>query len=44
MGQGTAETITEEVATAIAENYPEDMATGFTEGDLRGWLWVEVPG
>lgn len=31
------------VQDAIAVQYPEDEATGFTPGDLRGWLWVEVP-
>ena len=23
--------------------YPQDQATGFAEGDLRGWFWVEAP-
>ena len=32
-----------DVARAIAERYPEDQATGFTEGDLRGAFWVEYP-
>ena len=31
------------VADALAEHYPQDKATGFREGDLRGWFWVEVP-
>lgn len=31
------------VADALADGYPQDMATGFAEGDLRGWFWVEVP-
>lgn len=31
------------VADALADRYPGDMATGFAEGDLRGWFWVEVP-
>lgn len=31
------------VAEALKENYPKDRATGFAEGDLRGWFWVEVP-
>ena len=31
------------VRTAIAERYPDDRATGFDVGDLRGALWVEVP-
>ncbi|MDO4708646.1 MAG: DUF3365 domain-containing protein [Pseudomonadota bacterium] len=31
------------VRDALARNYPEDTATGFEAGDLRGALWVEVP-
>jgi hypothetical protein len=31
------------VADALASRYPDDQATGFAPGDLRGWLWVEVP-
>lgn len=23
--------------------YPHDQAVGFREGDLRGWMWAEVP-
>lgn len=32
------------VAAALAREYPDDRATGFAEGELRGWFWVEVPG
>lgn len=32
-----------DVAAHIAEAYPEDQATGFEEGDLRGVFWVEYP-
>ncbi len=31
------------IAERLAQNYPEDGATGFREGDLRGLVWVEVP-
>jgi len=31
------------VRRAIAAHYPDDAATGFAVGDLRGALWVEVP-
>lgn len=31
------------IAEAIGRLYPDDAATGFAEGDLRGALWVEVP-
>lgn len=30
------------IAEAIDRLYPDDLATGFREGDLRGALWVEV--
>ena len=32
-----------DVAAHIAEAYPEDQATGFAAGDLRGVFWVEYP-
>lgn len=32
-----------EAAQVIARLYPADRATGYSEGDLRGALWVEVP-
>lgn len=32
-----------DVAAHIAEAYPEDQATGFESGDLRGVFWVEYP-
>ncbi len=38
------ENVAPEVARRIAENYPQDQATGFREGDLRGLFWVEYPG
>ena len=40
---GPVEQIAPAVRTAIAARYPADRATGFDEGDLRGWFWVEVP-
>ncbi|MCU0233581.1 MAG: DUF3365 domain-containing protein [Thermoanaerobaculales bacterium] len=43
MCHGPAEMIADEVMAAIRANYPEDQAVGFTEGELRGWFWVEVP-
>ena len=30
------------VDPVLAELYPDDTATGFDSGDLRGWFWVEV--
>lgn len=41
---GTDEQLMPEVKAAIASDYPNDQATGFAEGDLRGYFWVEVPG
>ena len=31
------------LASRIGSLYPEDRATGFREGDLRGVFWVEYP-
>ncbi|MBX3463681.1 MAG: DUF3365 domain-containing protein [Planctomycetes bacterium] len=31
------------VRDALRRLYPQDAATGFAIGDLRGWFWVEVP-
>lgn len=41
---GTPEQIDEPTRAALARAYPEDRATGYADGDLRGWFWVEVPG
>ncbi len=40
---GPSEEIQPAVRQALAEQYPDDQATGFAKGDLRGWFWVEVP-
>ncbi len=32
-----------EVLLTLAQRYPEDQATGYALGDLRGALWAEVP-
>ena len=39
---GTKEGIPADVLAALQEQYPADEATGFEEGDIRGWFWVEV--
>lgn len=31
------------IESALETHYPEDRATGFREGDLRGVFWVELP-
>jgi hypothetical protein len=33
-----------DVAAKISELYPEDRATGFEAGELRGVFWLEFPG
>ena len=32
-----------EVAAALAERYPDDRATGYQLGELRGVIWAELP-
>ncbi len=39
---GPVEAIPQEVAALLAERYPEDMATGYAPGDLRGAIWAEA--
>jgi hypothetical protein len=41
--QGDPEAIEAAVRQALADAYPEDEARGFAAGDLRGWMWAEVP-
>ena len=38
---GKADTLDADLARAIEDSYPEDRATGFGVGDLRGYFWVE---
>ena len=37
----------EQIAPVIQEQltklYPNDQATGFQEGELRGWFWIDLP-
>lgn len=40
---GPADALAPDVKEALALGYPGDAATGFQAGDLRGWVWVEVP-
>jgi hypothetical protein len=40
---GAEDTIPVPVKGALSEQYPKDQATGFQDGDLRGWFSVEVP-
>lgn len=40
---GADDELAEGVPEALALQYPDDQATGYAEGDLRGFFWVEVP-
>ena len=40
---GPAEDFDPEIRRFIDEIYPEDQATDFADGDLRGWFWIEAP-
>lgn len=40
---GPADRLAADVRERIATAYPEDRATGFAAGELRGWMWAEVP-
>lgn len=43
MCHGPDKQLMPDLKAAIVSNYPEDQATGFSEGDLRGYFWIEVP-
>ena len=40
---GPADVVRRSLGDALAKVYPQDRATGFSPGDLRGWMWAEVP-
>ena len=40
---GPAEEVRRNIGATLAALYPQDRATGFAPGDLRGWMWAEVP-
>jgi hypothetical protein len=40
---GDPATMPTEISQALHTLYPDDTATGFAAGDLRGWFWIEVP-
>jgi hypothetical protein len=42
MCHGPTDQIMPEIKAQLAKHYPRDEATGFQEGDLRGWFWVET--
>ena len=33
----------QELRDALSKHYPQDQATGYRNGDLRGALWAEAP-
>lgn len=39
---GPSERIGAGVRQVLADRYPADRATGFSEGEIRGWFWVEL--
>lgn len=43
MCHGPTEQILPEVKSALVDRYPQDRATGFEIGELRGWFWIELP-
>ena len=40
---GTADRLAPGVKLIVRERYPSDRATGFRDGEIRGWFWVEMP-
>ena len=43
MCHGPEDQIDPLIQDQLTKLYPNDEATGFEEGDLRGWFWVEKP-
>ncbi len=43
MCHGNKAEIPSSVHEQLAGVYPDDQATGFAEGELRGWFWIELP-
>lgn len=41
MCHGPADSLLPDVKKKLASQYPLDQATGFSEGELRGWFWIE---
>lgn len=44
MCHGPSDQIAPVIQDQLAKLYPNDEATGFQEGDLRGWFWIDMPG
>jgi len=43
MCHGPKEQIAPIISDQLANLYPDDQATGFQEGELRGWFWIQKP-
>jgi len=43
MCHGSPEHLGNETRAMLRRTYPDDQATGFAAGDLRGWFWAVVP-
>ncbi|MCM2371458.1 c-type heme family protein [Aporhodopirellula aestuarii] len=41
MCHGPSDQIAPIIQDQLARLYPDDQATGFSEGELRGWFWVQ---
>ena len=40
---GTPSRMNPAVRDVLTDRYPVDRATGFNEGEIRGWFWIEIP-
>ena len=43
MCHGDPAAMPQELRDALSKHYPQDQATGYRNGDLRGALWAEAP-
>lgn len=43
MCHGPKEQIAPVIQEQLTKLYPNDQATGFKEGELRGWFWIDLP-
>ncbi|QEG41519.1 c-type heme family protein [Roseimaritima ulvae] len=43
MCHGPNQSIAPIIQEQLTKLYPNDQATGFQEGELRGWFWIELP-
>ena len=40
---GTEKQLAPGMKLVLQNRYPADRATGFRNGEIRGWFWVEMP-